>query len=153
MVAAYFDNQGLIYTDVVPKGQTINSDYFCKSISNFLRRFRQKRPQKAASNWRLHMDNARPHVSRATSEFLASKKVETIDHPAYSPDLAPADFWLFPLVKKKMGGMAFKDQQEVLNAWYGVTRSIPEEAFAEAFRSWIKRWTKCVNKAGDYVEK
>ena len=140
MIAAYFDNEGLIYTDVVPKGQTINSDYFCKSILNFVRRFRKKRREKAASNWLLH----RPHMSNVTSDFLASKMVKTIDHPAYSPDLAPADFWLFPMVKKKMG---------VLNSWCGVVRSIPKEAFGEAFRSWMRRWNKCKLVDGDYVEK
>jgi hypothetical protein len=28
-------------------------------------------------------------------EFLANKPVIELDHPPFSPDLAPGDFWLF----------------------------------------------------------
>ena len=153
MVAAYFDSQGLIYTDAVPKGQTINSDFFCQSVLRFLRRYRLKRPGKTASDLTLHFDNARPHVSKATKDFLASKSIKTIDHPPYSPDLAPVDFWLFPLAKKKMAGKVLEDEEDALKEWYGVIQTIPKKAFAAAFQSWIKRWNKCKDLDGDYVEK
>jgi hypothetical protein len=32
-------------------------------------------------------------------QFLAGKGTSAMDHPPYSPDLAPADFWLFPKFK------------------------------------------------------
>jgi hypothetical protein len=36
--------------------------------------------------------------------FLARKGITVLDHPPYSPDLAPADFWLFQKVKLAMKG-------------------------------------------------
>jgi hypothetical protein len=33
------------------------------------------------------------------SQFLAGKGISTMDHPPYSPELTPADFWLFPKLK------------------------------------------------------
>jgi hypothetical protein len=32
-------------------------------------------------------------------QFLAGKGISAMDHPPYSPDLAPADFWLFAELK------------------------------------------------------
>jgi hypothetical protein len=33
-------------------------------------------------------------------DFLARKGIPVLEHPPYSPDLAPADLWLFPKVKE-----------------------------------------------------
>jgi hypothetical protein len=37
-------------------------------------------------------------------DFLARKGITVLDHPPYSPDLAPAHFWLFQKVKLAMKG-------------------------------------------------
>ena len=36
--------------------------------------------------------------------FLASEKVKVLNHPPYSPDLSPCDFFLFPRLKKMLSG-------------------------------------------------
>ena len=35
-----------------------------------------------------------------TTDFLRDQEISIIEHPPYSPDLAPADFFLFPQLKK-----------------------------------------------------
>ena len=39
---------------------------------------------------------------------------ELIPHPAYSPDLAPSDFFLFPNLKKDIRGCHFRSDEEVM---------------------------------------
>ena len=41
---------------------------------------------------------------------------ELIPHPAYSPDLAPSDFFLFPNLKKDIRGLHFRSDEEVMTA-------------------------------------
>ncbi|KAK3741248.1 hypothetical protein RRG08_054514 [Elysia crispata] len=36
------------------------------------------------------------HTARAVTDVLAGYKWELLEHPRYSPDLAPCDFHLFP---------------------------------------------------------
>jgi transposase len=48
-----------------------------------------------AANWRLHHNNAPSHTSLLAHEFLAKHHVATLPQPQYSPDLAPADSFLF----------------------------------------------------------
>ena len=47
----------------------------------------------------LH-DNAPAHWALATQKKLAYLGFQCLDHPPYSPDLAPSDYHLFPGLKK-----------------------------------------------------
>jgi histone-lysine N-methyltransferase SETMAR len=60
----------------------------------------------------LH-DNARPLAAARTQATLQELGWEVFEHPAYSPDLAPSDFQLFPKLKKLLGGRRFKSDEEV----------------------------------------
>ena len=41
--------------------------------------------------------DAPSHTSLVVQQFLAEKSIPVITQPPHSPDLAPSDFWLFPL--------------------------------------------------------
>jgi len=45
--------------------------------------------------------------NKSKEEFLATKQITVLEHPAYSPDLAPSDFFLFPKIKEILKGMHF----------------------------------------------
>jgi hypothetical protein len=47
----------------------------------------------------LH-DNASVHRALATQKKLAYLGFQCLDHPSYSPDLAPSDYDLFSVLKK-----------------------------------------------------
>jgi hypothetical protein len=42
-------------------------------------------------------------------EFLVSKQITVLEHPACSPDLAPNYFFLFSKIKKILKGRHFDD--------------------------------------------
>jgi len=45
--------------------------------------------------WLLHRDNAPVHFSLLIHDFLTKHETALIPKPPYSPDLAPADLFLF----------------------------------------------------------
>ena len=49
-------------------------------------------------------------------DAMERNKYELIPHPAYSPDLAPRDFFLFPNLKKDNCGRHFLSDEEVATA-------------------------------------
>ncbi|GFU96687.1 hypothetical protein TNCV_839131 [Trichonephila clavipes] len=51
----------------------------------------------------LH-DYVLPHTTLVVRQFLAVNGVVTLHHPAYSPDLAPVHFFLFPKYKSALKG-------------------------------------------------
>ena len=61
-------------------------------------------PSKGWSGGHLLNDNASSHKWDVVKSFLASEKVKVLNHPSYSPDLSPCDFFLFPRLKKMLSG-------------------------------------------------
>jgi histone-lysine N-methyltransferase SETMAR len=75
------------------------------------------------------------HTTASVKNWLAAKGIQLLPHPPppYSPDLAPADFFLFQKVKEELAGLHLS-QESLKSAWEGVTRTIGEHEFATAFR-------------------
>ena len=66
--------------------------------------YNKKRPGKGWSGVHLLHDNASSHKCEVVKSFLGSEKVKVLNHPPYSPDLSPWDFFLFPRLKKMLSG-------------------------------------------------
>jgi hypothetical protein len=74
-----------------------------------------------------------------------------LSHPSYSPDLAPADFFLFPKLKIAMKGPRFEAVSLVQQTVMRELKAIPEEALSWAFDSLHKRCTRCAEVGRDYM--
>jgi hypothetical protein len=64
---------------------------------------------------------------------MAAWDIKLIEHPSYSPDLASADFFLFPKVQRELADLPFT-KDPLKKEWKGAIRSISAADFAEAFR-------------------
>jgi len=112
MLIAFFDIDGVVHHEYVPRGQTVNKE-FHKTVQQRLRNaLRRHHPEKwRSSNRILHHGNAPAHRAVATNEFLAKHDLSSL--PPHSPDLAPCDFFLFPQLKKTMKGRRFDYVEEI----------------------------------------
>jgi transposase len=45
---------------------------------------------------------------------MAYLDFHSLEHPPYSPDLAPTDYYLFPRLKKQLKGRHFSSDAEVI---------------------------------------
>jgi len=88
--------------------------------------------------WFLHWDNAPVHTTMVILEFLAKKRIKLLSHRPYSPDLTPANYFLFPKLKKELAGFIMT-QEELKKEWEGVLRMVSREEFAKAFVQWYER--------------
>jgi len=74
-----------------------------------------RRGMLSATSLLLH-DNSRPHSAAQAQDLITSFKWEQMDHPPYSPDLAPSDYHLFLHLKKLLGGKGFDDNDGLKDA-------------------------------------
>jgi histone-lysine N-methyltransferase SETMAR len=132
MVLVFFDVKGIIYTNYIPKGETVNTKYIKKALARFLKVFKAKRTIMSYQDWFLHWENAPVHTAATVQEYLAAKGIKTLRHPPYSPDLAPADFFLFPRVKSELAGLSM-NQETFQKSWEGVVWTIPKETLPPPF--------------------
>jgi len=66
-------------------------------------------------------------------EFLATKQIIVLEHPAYSPGLAPNDFFLFPKIKEILKGRDFDDIDYIRRNTSAVLKAIPQNQFQNCF--------------------
>ena len=78
--------------------------------------------------------------------------VAVLDHPPYTPDLAPSDFILFPRLKTAIKDARCADVNAIKDSVTDFVRSIPQEAFVECFQKLYDRCQACVVADGDYFE-
>jgi len=57
-----------------------------------------------------------------------------MDHPLYSTDLAPCDFWLFTELKNALKGQRFADLSDIQRNMKTLLRGIPEKDFQDCFQ-------------------
>jgi histone-lysine N-methyltransferase SETMAR len=102
----FWDSQGVLLTHFQQCGKNVNSatyDY-CEILLKLRDAIRRKLPGQPARGVLLHLDNARPHTARVTQERIQELQWELLEHPPYSPDLAPSDFHLFGPLKYTLVG-------------------------------------------------
>jgi len=56
-------------------------------------------------------------------------------------------------MKEHLRGEKFADDDEIMEAVQSRLKATPKSFFVEGIHKLVDRWTKCVVKQGDYVEK
>ncbi|CAF1261555.1 unnamed protein product [Adineta ricciae] len=96
MFVIFFRATGPEFIHMVESGNSITGDYYKNNCLKYLfNNIKRRRPKSGLHAIKLHHDYARPHQTNDIKIYLQEKGVTVIRHPPYSPDLAPADFWLF----------------------------------------------------------
>ena len=148
----------LLYTSVLlvefmQQGTTINAAAYCATLTKLRRAIQNKRRGLLTSGVLLLHDNARPHSAIQTQNLIRSFGWEQIDHPPYSPDLAPSDFHLFCYLKEFLGGKCFATDDEVKEAVKDWLSSQVVDFYDFGIQKLVEHYDKCLNKNGNYVEK
>ena len=78
---------------------------------------------------------------------------ELIPHPAYLPDLASSDFFLFPNLKKDICGLHFQSDEEVVTAVKEWVNGKDPDFFNSGPIALEHSWSKCMTLKGNYIKK
>ncbi|CAH1971540.1 unnamed protein product [Acanthoscelides obtectus] len=92
-----------------------------------------------------HQDNASSHTAQKTRQYLTEENVELLDHPTYSPDLSPNDFFTFPKIKNRL-------REEAVDAFKNAALDLPANEWNKCFENWFERMQMCINLRGEYFE-
>ena len=98
------------------KGKTINFEYYTKLLYQLNKKTLEHRPGLAKKKIIFHQDNAPAHKTILTIAKIKKLMYKLLDHPLYSPDLAPSDYYLFPNPKKFLAGKHFTSNEEAITA-------------------------------------
>ena len=121
---------------------------------DLVKSLRKKRPDMADNfeNVVLQKDNAPSHTANRTQLEIDFLDLLRVDHPPYSPDLAPLDFAYFPKLNKHLRGTRFQDREEIRYAIRSFNKTLNTVWIKDVFEKWVKRHRKCISHAGEYFE-
>jgi len=132
-------------------GKTVSAKYY---RDNFLKPLIQKVTEQRVLSGVKHMkilhDHARPHVAKIFKTYLENEGIVTIDHPPYSPDFAPCDFWLFSKIKQEI--RSHTDVESLKCQITEILEKIPKEEYLRTFQKYLERMKLCINNNGEYFE-
>jgi hypothetical protein len=106
-------------------------------------------PQVDGKRLVIHMDNARPHITRKYRTFWKENRLRLAVHPPNSPDLAPSGFSLFGRIKHSLPGISFPSREELLAAIHEIVTVTPRPTLKDMFRHWMERLEWVSQNNGD----
>lgn len=150
MFFIFFNNKGLMHLDFMPLNHAATANNYAWQLQQVM--YEWEKQGRNISELQIHDDNARIHNAAYIRNFYAEKGLKRMEHPRYSPDLAPNDFWLIRKVKRAMSGKKFVDEYAMYRFAKEFLMSIPQSEYERCYDEWIKRMYRCIEANGDYFE-
>jgi hypothetical protein len=76
---------------------------------------------------------------------MVASELERMEHPLYSPDLTPCDFFLFGSVKGKLLGKQYETPEDRISEVRNIIEGICPDVLKSFFESWKGRMLDCWN--------
>ena len=155
LLYVWWDWQGVLYFELLDQNQTITADIYCQQLD----KLKTALASQTTSTGRvlvvwgviLQQDNARPHTAKITREKLKGFGWEVLPYPAYSPDIAPSDYWLFRSLQSELSGKNFKTKEEVETAITKFFASKDSNFYREGIERLPERWQTVADNDGQYI--
>jgi histone-lysine N-methyltransferase SETMAR len=96
ILVVLFDYKNIVHYEFVPRGQMVNRQLYQEVLACLRDVVRRGSPELWENEtWMYHHDSAPAHALQLIRSCLAKEQTCVVPHPPYSPDLAPADFFLY----------------------------------------------------------
>ena len=113
MLCIWWDWKGVLYYELLPENQMINSNKYCSQLDQLKVALDEKRPELVNRKCIIfHQGNAKPHVSLMTRQKLLQLGWEILIQLPYSPDIATSDFHLFWALQNSLIGNKFNSLED-----------------------------------------
>ena len=152
MLSVWWDYKGVVYFELLPSNQTINSDVYCRQLMKLAEAIKEKRPQLANRRGVVfHHDNARPHTSLMTRQKLLELGWELMLHPPYSPGFAPSAYYLFRALQNSLNGKTFTDDNGLKSHLVQFFREKDTKFYERGIMKLTERWQKVIEQNGNNI--
>jgi histone-lysine N-methyltransferase SETMAR len=151
MLVMFWDRDGVLLTDYLVGGQTINGPYYASLIERLHDVISEKRRGKINNEVLLLHDNAPVHKSNIVQAAIRQTGLVELNHPSYSPDIAPSDYHMFFHMKKFLRGRSFDSNDEVIGTVEDYLRGLNPKFFSDGISALRDRWQRVVASDGYYI--
>ena len=147
MLIVFWNREGIIHYELLPKGATMNAERYCEILRRLHKRIRN------GQRVILQHDNAKPHTAKLTKKLLLNEfGWDVLEHPPYSPDLAPSDYHLFRSMEHSLRNTKFKTSVELENALINFFNSKGANFYRRGIDLLPGKWQETIDVDGEYFD-
>ena len=152
MLYIWWDWKGVLYYELLPENQTMNSNKYCSQLDQLKAALDEKRPELVNRKGIIfHQHNTRLHVSLMTRQKLLQLGWEVLIYPPYSPDIAPSDFHLFQSLQNSLNGKNFNSLEDCKRHLEQFFAQKAGKFWEDGIMKLPEKWQKVVEQKGEYV--
>lgn len=130
--------------EVLEAGENVNSERYIL----FLKKIMDVRREGTMT---IMHDNARPHVSKLTTDFLSENNINRVFQPPYSPDMNLCDRYIFRNMEVDRKNMEFSDRASVSTYLANFLPQFSRHKLAREFTRLRQDLQKIIECKGDYL--
>jgi histone-lysine N-methyltransferase SETMAR len=150
MVSVIFNAERIASIVFLPEGESFTKTFFKEVvIDDFTKTTKIPKTRDKMRQIKFHCDNSTTHQ---INEHFHDLNIPRMDHPPYSPDLAPCDFFLFGYVQTLLEGTFFSSSEELIRTTTEILLSIPKSMLQKVYKEWVLRLELCILADGEYFE-
>ncbi len=140
-----------LLTDYLTYGNTIDGSYYASLIEQLHAAILQRQYGKINCGVLLLHDNAPVHKSKLVPVAIRQTDFVELNHPSYSPDIAPSDYHMFLHLKRFLRGKSFGSDDEMITAVEDYLSNLGSEFFFDGISSLHDLWQCVVANEGQYI--
>ena len=129
----------------------ITGVYYASLLHRLSKEIKKKRSHLKKKKILFHQDKAQVHTCTVSISKIMELKFKLLQHPSYSKDLVPSDFFLFSNLKKWL--QQFTSNEEIIAKTDAYREDLPKSYFLDGLKKLEKCLKKRVELKGYYVEK
>jgi hypothetical protein len=116
MVSIRRTPHGFHFFGLLPDGAKSNAAHFLDNIATLLQAKIFPAGGKKERKLSHHFDRRSVHGSKGSEEFFERRQIRKVPQPSYLRDIAPGDFCLFGMLKRKLEGRTILDNDLFVEA-------------------------------------
>jgi hypothetical protein len=151
-VTGFFNDTGEYFMNILPRSSSMDTKCFAEELVGGLEHVcypegRDPYERKIA----FHFNSAPMHNTRTVMEQLGHSGSKRMEHPTYSPDLSPCDFFHSHYMKEQLKGRSFAEEEELASALSELMSKSPPDMILRVFADWNRRLWLCLLMKREYV--
>ena len=151
MMTIFWNKDGVLLTEDLPRGTTINGPCYASIIERLRSVIMEKRRGKVIRGVLFLHDNAPIHKRNVVQAAIRQTVFIDLNHPAYSPDIAPSDYYLFSNLKKFLRDKNLSSDDEAVTTVEDYLTDLNSEFFCKGIQNLYGRWQHVVASEGQYI--
>lgn len=150
MLSLFWHRGGLIFAEVLDAGVRLNANLYqgqLAKVASILNMSPDSPPKF------LLQDNCTAHTARSTLARAKELGFEVLEHPPYSPDIAPTDYYFFRSFKSEFKRTSYANLSTLKAAFRSfVDKKDGTDFWAKGIDSLRLRWGAVIRAGGDYPD-